>query len=147
MYSLSLWLLLVLPALQVPVPVLVKPEPARIAKTEYDPRELAMNSPEVLGRKLFVSRCALCHDPLGHSAVPRSTLGPWLDAALVKTRGEAEVRNYILNGSAVMPGFQHQFDAAKVDQIIAYLKTIPPEARPKVATAPAASPAAAASPD
>src|SRR5262249_38544011 len=110
MYSLSLWLLLVLPALQVPVPAPVKPEPARIAKTEYNPRELAetreraMNSPEVLGRKLFVSRCALCHDPLGHSAVPRSTLGPWLDAALVKTRGEAEVRNYILNGSAAMPG-------------------------------------------
>jgi len=153
MYSLSSWVLLLLPALQVPVPAPAGPESAKIVKTEYDPRELAeireraMGRPETPGHTLFISRCALCHDPLGHSAIPRPTLGPWLDAALVTARGETAVRNYILNGSAGMPGFQYQFDAAKIDQIIAYLKTIRPDARPKSVTSAPAIPAAPAPPD
>src|SRR5262245_57477218 len=112
-------------------------EPAKIVKTDYDPRTLAearervLAMPEASGRKLFISRCALCHDPLGHSAPMRQPLGPWLDAALVTARGETAVRNSILNGSATMPGYQHQFDKTKIDQIIAYIKTISAEARPK----------------
>jgi len=153
MYSLSSWVLLLLPALQGPVPAPAGPESAKIVKTEYDPRELAeireraMGRAETPGHKLFISRCALCHDPLGHSAIPRPTLGPWLDAALVTARGETAVRKYILNGSAGMPGFQYQFDAAKIDQIIAYLKTIRPDARPKGVTSAPTIPAAPASPD
>ena len=115
----------------------VKPEPVTVIKTEYDPLELARNreraesQSETPGKRLFISRCAQCHDPLGQTAIPGPTLGPWLDAALVKARGEAAVRTYIRNGSASMPGFQYQFDDAKVDQTIAYLKTIPADARPK----------------
>lgn len=151
MHWLPLWVLLVLLAQQVPASPPVKPDPAGMVKTEYDPRELAENRertdsrPETPGRKLFISRCALCHDPVGQPTRPR-TLGPWLDSALVTARGEAAVRTYILNGSAAMPGFQYQFDATKIDQIIAYLKTVPPDARPKVAPA-GTSPAAAAPPD
>ena len=136
MYSLSLCAVLVLPALQAPVSAQVTPEPAKIVRTEYDLRELVENRertrgrPETQGRKLFISRCAVCHDPLGHSATPRPTLGPWLDAELFTVRGEAAVRTYIIDGSAVMPGFQYQFDAGQIDQILAYLKTISPEARP-----------------
>ena len=113
------WVLLVLPAFQVPVSAPVKPEPAKVIKTEYDPRELAENrertesKTETPGRKLFISRCALCHDPLGQTAIPARTIGPWLDTALVTARGDAAVRTYIMNGSATMPGFQLQFDAAK----------------------------------
>jgi mono/diheme cytochrome c family protein len=66
-----------------------------------------------------------------------------LDAALVTARGEGAVRTYILNGSAAMPGFQYQFDGTQIDQIITYLKTIPPDARPKGLPAPTTSPAAA----
>ena len=151
MYLASLWVLLVLPAFQVPVSAPVAPEPATIVKRDYDQRELAetrervLNSAEARGRKLFVSRCALCHDPLGHSAVPRPTLGPWLDGTLVTARGEAVIRNYILNGSAGMPGFQYQFDADTINQIVAYLKTIRPDARPKGVTSAPTSPAAPAS--
>ena len=60
--------LLLLPALQVPVPTPVKPEPAQVVKRDYDPRELAESRErtdkraETPGRKLFISRCALCHD-------------------------------------------------------------------------------------
>jgi mono/diheme cytochrome c family protein len=154
MYLFSLWVSLVLAVLQVGVPASppVKPDPVKIVKTEYDPRELAENRErnesraETPGRKLFISRCALCHDPLGQP-IPRRTLGPWLDAAVVTARGEAAVRSYILNGSAAMPGFQYQFDGTKIDQVVAYLKTIPPDARPKGLPPPTTSPAAPAVPD
>jgi len=155
MHSFFLLVLLGLPALQLPVsaPVESAPvelEPLDIVKTDFDPRELAQDrertrsKPETPGRKLFISRCALCHDPVGQPG--RRTLGPWLDAALVTRRGEAAVRTYILNGSATMPGFQHQFDATDIDQIIAYLKTIPPDASPNVPAAETTSPAAPAAP-
>ena len=86
-----------------------------------------------------MSRCALCHDPVGQPG--RRALGPWLDAELVTRKGEAAVRTHILNGSAAMPGFQHQFETSDIDQIIAYLKTVPPDAGP---TAPAATTTSAA---
>jgi mono/diheme cytochrome c family protein len=130
-------ILIVQAAIPTVVPSPVKGEPVKIEKTEYDVKELGANREaaevdnEAPGKKLFVSRCALCHDPRGQSAMPARTLGPWLDAALVTAKGETAVRNYILNGSTAMPGFQYQFDAARIDQIIAYLKTVPPEARPK----------------
>jgi mono/diheme cytochrome c family protein len=121
-----------------PLPTAVKPEAVAIEKTEYDVKELGANreaaerTSEAPGKKLFVSRCALCHDPRGQSAMPGRTLGPWLDAALVKAKGEEAIRNYILNGSTAMPGFRYQFGPDRVDQIIAYLKSVPPEARPKL---------------
>lgn len=133
MHSLIVLVLLGFPGLQLPVsaPVesaAVEPEPLDIVRTEFDPRELSeerertMSRAETPGRKLFVSRCALCHDPVGQPG--GRTIGPWLDGELVARRGEAAVRAHILNGSVGMPGFGHQFDATAVDRIIAYLKTV-----------------------
>ena len=150
MHSLFLLVVLGLPALQVPVsaPVEsapVRPEPLDIVKTEFDPRELSqerdrtMSRAETPGRKLFVSRCALCHDPVGQPG--RRAVGPWLDAELITRRGEAAVQTHILNGSAAMPGFQYQFETAEVDQIIAYLKTVRPDAEPQAQSAGTPSPA------
>lgn len=133
MQSLMLLVLLGLPGLQLPVPAPIEsapvdPEPVEIIRTDYDPaplaeqRERILGRPEAAGQKLFISRCALCHDPEGQPGA--QTVGPLLDAALVATRGDAAVRASILSGSANMPGFQHQFDAADVDQIMAFLKTV-----------------------
>ena len=129
---------------QLPVPVPIKskpvdPEPVEIIRTDFDPRELAeelermRSRPEAPGQQLFVSRCAICHDPIGQPG-SGETLGPWLDAELVSSKGEEAVRASILNGTANMPGFRHQFDAAQVDQIIAYMKTVPAEVRRWVPT-------------
>ena len=104
---------------QLPVPVPVKskpvdPEPVEIIRTDFDPRELAeelermRSKPEAPGQQLFVSRCAICHDPIGQPG-SGETLGPWLDAELVSSKGEEAVRAAILNGTANMPGFRHQF--------------------------------------
>lgn len=133
MHSLIFVILLGLPGMQLPVPAPVEsapvePEPVDILRTDFDPRELSEKRERTLGRaeasgqKLFVSRCALCHDPVGQPG--GQTVGPWLDAALVAMRGDAAVRTSILNGSANMPGFQYQFDTDAVDQIIGYLQTV-----------------------
>ena len=151
MHSWFFLVLLGLPGLQLPVPTPIEsapvdPEPLEIVKTDFNPQELAgdldqaRSRVESPGQQLFVSRCALCHDPLGQPG--GRALGPWLDAALVSTRGETAVRASILNGSANMPGFQHQFDAAQVDRIIAYMKTIPSDVPAQVPTADKTNPAA-----
>lgn len=158
MHSIILLVLLGLPGLQLPVPAPVEsapiePEPLDIVRTDYDPRELseererALSRAEAPGQKLFVSRCALCHDPEGQPG--GKTVGPWLDAEVVAKRGDAAVRAHILNGSAGMPGFQHQFDTAQVDQIVAYLKTVTTDAGARAPSRSASRSAAtdAATPD
>ena len=130
------------PQLPVPTPIESAPvdsKPLEIVKTDFTPQELSQelsrtrSKAEAPGQMLFVSRCALCHDPLGQPG--GRALGPWLDAALVSMKGEEAVRSSILNGSANMPGFQHQFDSAQVDQIVAYLKTVPADVPPQVPAA------------
>ncbi len=120
-----------------PNPTPVAAEQGQIIRNDYDPRQLAENreraesKAEARGKTLFFQKCALCHDPTGRSAVPVAAIGPWLDLALVSARGEAAVRASIQKGSIRMPGFQYQWDQATIDQVIAYLKTVGPGARPK----------------
>jgi mono/diheme cytochrome c family protein len=107
--------------------------PPRVAVTDYDMAKAAkpasLSEGELRGKKLFVQRCSLCHDLLGQPAA--STVGPWVDGETLKTRGESVVRDKIKNGSRRMPGFQYNFDAPDIDRIIAYLKTVTPDQKPK----------------
>lgn len=104
-----------------------------VVRTDYDMREVvsasSLSEAEVNGRKLFVQRCALCHDPLGQPSYP-NTPGPWVDGATVGDLGEESVRDIIMMGSARMPGWRYTLDATQVDQVIAYLKTVTPAQRP-----------------
>jgi mono/diheme cytochrome c family protein len=104
-----------------------------VAVTDYDMKTAAkttsLSEGELRGKKLFVQRCSLCHDLLGQPAA--STVGPWVDGETVKARGDAAVRDKIKNGSRRMPGFQYTFDAPDIDRIIAYLKTVTPDQKPK----------------
>lgn len=107
--------------------------PPKVETTVYDmsklvaPPTLAPN--ELEGKRLFVQRCALCHDLLGQPA--STTVGPWVDGTTVKARGEAAIRLKIMDGSRRMPGWKHTFDAQQVDAVIVYMKTMTPETRPK----------------
>lgn len=110
------------------------PQPTpKVVATTYDMSRVAappsLSATELDGKKLFVQRCALCHDILGQPAT--TTVGPWVDMDTVKTRGEAAVRQKILNGSRRMPGWRYTFDAAQVDAVIAYMKTVTPDQKPK----------------
>ena len=104
----------------------------KIVRIPYDMEELVQPSglpDDVLkGRAIWVQRCAFCHDGVGTPTY--NTFGPWLDAALVESRGEAAVRAKILDGSATMPGFQYGLRADQVDQVIAFLRTVTPDQQP-----------------
>ena len=109
-----------------------QPSPKTVV-TNYDMRKAAMPpsiSPvELAGKKLFVQRCALCHDLLGQPAT--TTVAPWVDIETVKGRGEDAVRQKIVNGSRRMPGFRYTFESPQIESIIAYLKTVTPDMKPK----------------
>ena len=98
-----------------------------IVRTEYDMPEVVTppSLPEdaLAGWKLFVQRCALCHDPLGQPSYPES-FGPQLSRATVRLLGEDTVRDVIMAGSARMPGWQYTLSQEQIGEIIAYLNTV-----------------------
>ena len=104
-----------------------------VVKTEYDMQKVvlpaALSEAEVKGRKLFVQRCALCHDPLGQPSYPR-TPGPWVDGETIKRIGEDGAREQIMSGSRRMPAWRYALEPAQIDQIIAYVKTVTPAQKP-----------------
>jgi mono/diheme cytochrome c family protein len=103
-----------------------------VAVIDYDMAKVAVPPPisaeAFAGKKLFVQRCALCHDLLGQPAL--TTVGPWVDAQTVETRGEAAVRQTILNGTRRMPGWRYTLAPTQIDQLIAYLRTVEPGQKP-----------------
>jgi mono/diheme cytochrome c family protein len=110
------------------------PPPApKVVVTEYDMRKAAtppaLSEVELSGKKLFVQRCALCHDVLGQPAT--TTVGPWIDGELVKARGEEAVRQKIMTSSRLMPGWRYTLEPRQIDSIIAFLKTVTPDQKPK----------------
>ena len=109
------------------------PPAPKVVVTDYDMRKAVTPPPlsasELTGKKLFVQRCALCHDLLGQPAT--TTVAPWVDGTIVKARGDEAVRQRIMNGSPRMPAWRYTLDAGQIDSVIAYLKTVTPEMRPK----------------
>ena len=109
------------------------PQPTpKIVVTDYDMAKAAAPLPlspvELAGKKLFVQRCSLCHDLLGQPAT--TTVGPWLDVETVK-RSEEAVRQKIMNGSRRMPAWKYTLAPPHIDSIVAYLKTVTPDQKPK----------------
>ena len=85
------------------------------------------------GRKIFQTRCAMCHvgqDPatemgLGTgTGAPRraSTFGPLLSKA--QAADEARLRDTITNGSARMPAYKLALTSDEIGQVMSFLKTI-----------------------
>ena len=106
-----------------------------VVKMEYDTATfmapLPLNETQMKGRTHFAQRCANCHG--GNN----QQLGPLLGRETVDRLGDAAIREKVQKGSMLMPGFQYTFDAAEIDQIVAFLKTYTPPRRQKNAPAPA----------
>jgi mono/diheme cytochrome c family protein len=58
-------------------------------------------------------------------------VGPWIDRETVNARGEEAIRQRIMVGSRRMPGWQHTLEPRQIDAVIAYLKTVTPDMKPK----------------
>ena len=98
-----------------------------VVRTVYDMPEVvtppALSEDALAGWKLFVQRCAICHDPLGQPSFPAS-LGPVLSEANVRELGTETVREIIMVGSVRMPGWQYTLSPEQIGQVIAYLNTV-----------------------
>lgn len=80
-----------------------------------------------LGRQILAQSCGVCHLPPARNA---RTYGPPLNKG---TSGgdDAVMRQYILDGTPRMPAFKYFLQAADIDAIIAYVRTVPvPAAAP-----------------
>ena len=84
-----------------------------------------LNALERQGWLLTLQYCALCHTRTNlHST---TTIGPILSRDSAGGRDDV-LRQVIADGTPNMPGFKHQFEPAQIDAIVAYLKTVPPQA-------------------
>ena len=63
---------------------------------------------------------------------PGLGVGDLLDA-IVEKLGEAAIREKVRTGSPMMPGYEHTFLPAQLDELVAFLKTFTP--RPQSAGA------------
>jgi mono/diheme cytochrome c family protein len=78
------------------------------------------------GLRLFSQSCGVCH-----TVVQQRTrqYGPVLSRETLG--GDEElIREYISNGTPRMPGFRYYFEPAQINDIVQYIKTIPPQAAP-----------------
>jgi mono/diheme cytochrome c family protein len=89
-----------------------------------------LSDAEKSGRKIFQTRCAMCHvgqepavEMQSQSAERRpATMGPLLSRA--NTTNEATLKQKIKDGSVKMPGYKYTLTDQQVDQVIAFMKTV-----------------------
>lgn len=120
-------------------------ESPEVVRKDYDMKKLWMESqlpePEMSGRRLFIQRCAICHDQLTAITSQENTaaqpFGPPLNRDTTERLGDAGARVIIANGTERMPGFRYALTPVQVDQILAFVSTLPPT--PSTPAAPTAS--------
>jgi mono/diheme cytochrome c family protein len=109
-------------------------DPTRISVTKrpYDRAQLVkpttLSEEEYQGRTVWLQRCAYCHDGVGN--ISYNTMGSWLGAETVQTLTEVAVRAIIAAGTERMPGFAYALQPKQVDDLLAFMKTIPASTKP-----------------
>lgn len=87
---------------------------------------VTLNDVQILGRRVFQQRCAICHT---ESTPGARRYGPILYKELVDGN-EDTIREFIANGSkGKMPGFKYGLEAPEINAIVEYLKTVPRPAK------------------
>jgi mono/diheme cytochrome c family protein len=104
--------------------------PAQQDKTSSS---VTLNETQILGRRVFQQRCAVCHT---ESTPGARRYGPVLSKELVDGN-EDTIRDFISNGSkGKMPGFKYGLETSEINAIVEYLKTVPRPAKRGGATQP-----------
>lgn len=94
---------------------------------------VTLGETQILGRRIFQQRCAICHT---ESTPGARRYGPVLSRELVDGNEET-IRDFITNGSkGKMPGFKYGLEPSEINAIVEYLKTVP---RPAKRSGPAQS--------
>jgi mono/diheme cytochrome c family protein len=85
------------------------------------------------GRRILTQNCNLCHLPQGQGS---ATYGPRLSKS--STNGDDNLmREVINNGLVKMPGWRHSLSAQDINNVIAYVRTLPDPPAPAAAPRPA----------
>ena len=83
---------------------------------------VTLNDTQILGRRIFQQRCAVCHT---QSTPGARRYGPVIYKDLVDGN-EDTIREFIRNGSTgKMPGFKYGLEPAEINAIVEYFKTVP----------------------
>lgn len=83
---------------------------------------VTLNDTQILGRRIFQQRCAVCHT---QSTPGARRYGPIIYKDLVDGN-EDTIREFIRNGSTgKMPGFKYGLEPAEINAIVEYFKTVP----------------------
>jgi mono/diheme cytochrome c family protein len=103
--------------------LVVFPLPASTQQASSNANSKAtLNDTQVLGRRLFQQRCAVCHT---QSTPGARRYGPVIYKDLVDGN-EDTIREFIRNGSTgKMPGFKYGLEPAEINAIVEYFKTVP----------------------
>jgi mono/diheme cytochrome c family protein len=91
------------------------------AQQDKSSSTVTLNDAQILGRRVFLQRCAVCHT---ESTPGARRYGPALYKELVDGN-EDSIRDFISNGSkGKMPGFKYGLEASEINAIVEYLKTV-----------------------
>lgn len=86
-----------------------------------------LNDTEREGLRLFSQSCGVCHTQIQQRT---KQYGPVLSRDSLGG-DEAAMRDYIGQGTPLMPGFRFNFEPAQIDAIVQYIKTMPPQSGPR----------------
>ena len=108
------------------------PTKVTVIKRPYDHAALVqpstLSDTEYRGRAIWLQRCAFCHD--GRGNISYNTMGPWLGAETLQTLTEVAFRAIVSAGTERMPGFSAALQPKQVDDLIAFIRTIPASTKP-----------------
>lgn len=110
-----------------------KTAPIKVTQRVYDKKVLLASHPaltesEQTGRAIYQRRCAYCHDGVGQPSY--KTMGDWLGDETVQSLGVDAMKAFINSGTVRMPGFQYELDNKQMDDLIAFIRTIPSSDKP-----------------
>ena len=109
-------------------------DPTRVTVTRrpYDRAQLVkpstLSEEAYRGRTVWLQRCAYCHDGVGN--ISYNTMGSWLGAETVQVLTEPAMRAIIAAGTERMPGFSYALQPKQMDDLMAFIKTIPASTKP-----------------
>ena len=97
--------------------------PAAALAQEAKPSSAApLTDTQILGRRIFQQRCAVCHT---ETTLGARRYGPALYKELI-VGNEDSIKEFISNGSKrEMPGFKYGLTPPEINAIVEYLKTMP----------------------
>ena len=79
-----------------------------------------------LGQRLYNQSCRVCH---AKPQLSSAQYGPVLSKTSASGNPKG-MHDVIADGTPRMPGFKHHFQAAEIDAIVGYLKTVPAPPKP-----------------